>query len=159
MRGKYGLFKRKSQKGVVWYFWYRKNDKRIYKSTGKKTKWEAKEYVEALLEEVEKGSKYTNITLRDYSAHYFVWDECPHIRRLIDEDKSITRRHAKNQRGWLEKYVYTDEIANMKFNNITRANLIDFRSRILKKIGDKRNTVNKVMSVIKTIFKEAFFII
>ena len=74
---------------------------------------------------------------------------------MLDERKSITKRHAHNQRLWLEKYVFSDPIAYEEMDNITHAELIDFRSRLLRRIPSHINTVNKVMAVIKTIFKEA----
>jgi integrase len=85
------------------------------------------------------------------------------VRRLVDEGKEITRRWADQQRGWLEKYVIGDSetdpdpFALKAIGEITRADLVDFRSRLLKKLGDKRNTANKVMGVVKVIFKEALF--
>jgi len=96
-----------------------------------------------------------DITFGEYAQPFFLWDSCPHIRRLLEERKSITRRYTRNQRIWLEKYILSDEIAVKPLSEITRADLIDFRARILKKIPDRINTVNKVMTVLKTIFKEA----
>lgn len=101
----------------------------------------------------------------EYATPFFVWEECPHVRRLVDEGKEITRRWCEHQRGWVEKYVIgdpdkdiePDPFALKPIGEITRADLIDFRSRLLVKLGDKRNTANKVMGVIKVIFKEALF--
>jgi site-specific recombinase XerD len=104
-----------------------------------------------------KNSLITASTFRDYAEPFFLWDKCPHIRRLLDERKSITARHAKNQRRWLERYVFSDSMTRKTFSEITRADLIDFRSRLLGKIPRKINTVNRVMAVIKTIFKEAMY--
>ena len=46
-----------------------------------------------------------------YAAPFFIWEKCPHVRRLVDEGKEITRRWADQQRGWLEKYVIGDSEA------------------------------------------------
>ena len=96
-------------------------------------------------------------TFKQYADPFFGYERCPHIRRLLDEGKSYTRRTAKQNRGWLKKYVLEDELATMPLAEISRADLIDFRSRLRKQLGEKRNTVNKVMGVIKTIFKEALY--
>ena len=55
-----------------------------------------------------------NITFSEYAAPFFLWDSCPHIRRLLDERKSITHRHAKNQRYWIERYILPDKLSENK---------------------------------------------
>jgi len=151
-RREYTLFKKKDKK--VWYvYYYDKNGKRVSKSTGQTVKYKAEEYAQELVGLLKNPRK--DVTFREYAQPFFLWDSCPHIRRLLDERKSITRRHARNQRIWLEKYILPDEIANKPLSKITRADIIDFRSRLLRKIPDKVNTVNKVMSVLKIIFREA----
>lgn len=37
---------------------------------------------------------------------FFIWERCPHVRRLREEGKSITRRHAKIQRQRLKKHQH-----------------------------------------------------
>ena len=136
------------------YFAYRLPGMKTWKTTEETTKTDAEIFVVDLLR---KGKSRTTMTLKQYAEPYFKYEECPHIRRLLDEGKSYTRRTAQQNRGWLEKQVLKDEIANKLLAEITRADLIDFRSRLRQKLGEKRNTVNKVMGVVKTIFKEAVF--
>ncbi len=143
------------KRGKYWY--YRLCDEITFHSTGETAKARAEEYV--LNTAIPKGSeldkKRKEPTFKEYSSPFYIWDSCPHIRRLLDERKSITHRHARNQRSQMDKYMLPDIIVQKKLSEIKRADLIDFRSRLLDKIPDKLNTVNKVMTVIKTIFKEA----
>jgi len=48
MKEEYRLFKRKKSK--VWYFYYNEGNNRIYKSTGKRLKYEAENYIKEFLE-------------------------------------------------------------------------------------------------------------
>jgi integrase len=153
MKHEYSLFKRKDKK--AWYvYYYDKNGKRVSKSTGQTVKYKAEEYARQLVGVLNDTTR-KDVTFGDYAQPFFLWDSCPHIRRLLDERKSITRRHARNQRIWLEKYILPDKIAEKSLGKITRADLIDFRSRVLRLIPEKINSVNKVMTVLKTIIKEA----
>ena len=143
------------KRGKYWY--YRLSDEITFHSTGETAKARAEEYVlnTAILKGSELDKKRKEPTFKEYSSPFYIWDSCPHIRRLLDERKSITHRHARNQRSLLDKYFFIDKISQIKLSEMKRADLIDFRSRLLQKIPDKLNTVNKVMTVIKTIIKEA----
>lgn len=162
----YRLYFRKDagyQKG----YWFYKLPGQGWKTTKKENRDQAVLVVGAILEKqkhqadtpassdarVEKPSP----TFKQYADPFFKYDECPHIRRLLDEGKSYTRRTAKQNRGWLKKHVLEDALATKPLSEITRADLIDFRSRLRQELGEKRNTINKVMGVVKTIFKEALY--
>ena len=96
-------------------------------------------------------------SLREYSSVFFIWGKCPHCQKLIDEGRQITERHAYNQRRWLEKISLTDAIADRQITELTRADVLDFRARLTRKLGAKVNTANKTLAVLKTILKEAVF--
>ena len=55
----------------------------------------------------------------------------------------------------MKNHVLSDLISDKKISEITRADIIDFRSRIIEKKGD--STANKAIGILKTIFKEALF--
>lgn len=50
-----------------------------------------------------------------------------------------------------------DPLAARLLGEIRRADLVDFRSRLLKRLGGKQNTANKCMGVLKVIFREAVY--
>ncbi|UCF98456.1 MAG: hypothetical protein JSV89_02720, partial [Spirochaetaceae bacterium] len=138
------------------YFMYRLPSMNGWKSTGVTTRTAAVKFV---MEKIRSGPGPAagETTFKEYAEPFFLWDSCPHIKKLRDEGKSITRRTAAMNRSWLESYVFTDPIAKRPLAEITRGELVDFRSRILKKTGEKRNTTNKVMGVVKLIYKEAVY--
>ena len=88
-----------------------------------------------------------------YAEPFFVWGECPHIRRVLEEAGRFTQRHARIQRGRLEKHVFDDPFADKRLSEITRADIFDLRSRLLKKCSPA--TTNKVIDVVKVVLREA----
>ncbi len=154
--GVYSLFKRSKRDGG--YYYYRLRGEGSYKSTGTRDYNEALGVIEQKLKAVEiERTAPARRSLKEYSAVFFVWGKCPHCRKLIEEGRQITKRHAYNQRRWLEKYILTDAIADRQLVELTRADVLDFRSRLARKLGAKVNTANKVLAVLKTILKEALF--
>ena len=144
------------KRGQYWY--YRLAEETTFHSTGIKTKNRAELFVvESIKEKKTEGALAEGLTLREYADRYFIWETCPHVGRLVSERKSITRRHVKEQRALLDRNVFTDALANMKISKIRRADILDFRTRLLKRTGDKIRTVNKTIGVLKTIFKEGIF--
>ncbi len=164
---------RTTKHGAVWYASWYENAKRMVRPTGIERK--PKRGDEGRAEAIEAGRRLRdaheaarpgeNTRLADYAAPFFVWETCPHVRRLLDEGREITRRWCNHQRTWLQRYVTgdaekgiePDPLALRPMGEISRADLVDFRSRILAELRGKRNTANKVMGVIKVVFKEALF--
>ncbi len=164
---------RATKKGRFWYATWYEAGRRIVRATDIERNPKQKDRGRAdaidagkVMQKQRKGAS-PETSFVTYAAPFFIWEKCPHVRRLVDEGKEITRRWCEQQRGWLEKYVIGDPHADPKIETasfalkplgeITRADLVDFRSRLLQKLGDKRNTANKVMGVVKVIFKEALF--
>jgi len=59
-----------------------------------------------------------DVTLRGVAEPYYVWDRCPHVRRLLDEGKQISRRYVADCRRRLEAYVFTDPLVDLQFFDI-----------------------------------------
>ena len=147
-------------RGGVWY--YRLNresglvdqDEHIWHSTGFTDRKDAENYVFDLMG-VRRGNQSDagEQSFREYAALFFIWDDCPHIRRILEETGRYTERHARIQRGRLENHLFTDPFTEKKLSNITRADIFDLRSRLLKKNAPA--TVNKVIGVVKIILREA----
>lgn len=135
------------------YYYYRIQGEKTFHSTGISNKRKATDYVYQLLD---KGNK-AEFLLGDYIALFYIEGKCPHIQRLQEEGKSIGTTWIEKCRSWLEYYIMPDKITRLPLGNITRNDILEFRSWIYTKNPDKLNTVNKVMSVLKIILKEAFF--
>ena len=125
-RRKFILFKRAKKSGYVWY--YRLADEKTGHSTGESLKRKAAEYVEnEILPKIERPGR---VTLGEYLRPFFVWDECPHVRRLRTEGKSISSTYVKDQRRRIEMYILGDPVCEIPIGDLRRADILDFRERL-----------------------------
>ena len=73
--------------------------------------------------------------------------------QLRAEKKSIGAEHVKHCRALLDKHVLKDVIAECNVKALRRADIIDFRGRLLASgLGDGQ--VNRILRVLKTCLKE-----
>jgi integrase len=149
MKRPFLLFKR----GGYWY--YRLADDKTFHTTGQKSRSKAEAFVIEFIKSAETLRRQRHVSFRLYAEPFFVWDHCPHVRRLHDEGKSVTRRHARIQRQQLEKHILSDPFAGKRLSEITRADVLDLRSRLLAKNAPA--TVNKTLGLVKVIFREALY--
>ena len=89
----------------------------------------AEAFVVELVRSHEGHSRQCHASFRQYADSFFIWERCPHIRRLYEAEKSITLRHAKIQRQWLKKHIFKDPFARKRLSEITRADVLDLRSK------------------------------
>ena len=153
---RYVLFKRKKKTGYVWYF--KLPGEKTGHSTGKTTKRDAIDFVEnEILASLERRGR---TTLGEYLEPYFVWDKCPHVRRLRTEGKSISPTYTKDQRRRIEMHILSDPICDIPIGDLRRANILDFRERLFdprhKPVVGPR-TANCTMGALKTVLREAFY--
>jgi hypothetical protein len=146
-RGEYWHYRLNRESGLV------KSDEFTWHTIGCHNRKDAEQYLEDLLA----GGRYTDTpakyqTFREHAGPYFNWERCPHIRRLREEGKSVTRRHARIQHQQLEKHTLSDPFAQKRLSEITRADVLDLRSRLLAKNAPA--TVNKALGLAKEIFRE-----
>jgi integrase len=149
--GVYSLIQREN------HYWYcRFRGEGSYKSTGTRDYNEALSWIEQRLRTAEiPRTSPARRSFREYSAVFFIPETCPHFLRLREEGRQITRRYAHNQRIWLDKYILKDAIADKAIGELTRGDVFDFRRRLVSKLGEKVNTANKVLGVLKVIIREA----
>jgi hypothetical protein len=68
---------------------------------------------------------------------------------VLEETGRFTLRHARIQRGRQEKYVLGNPFANKRLSEITRVDIFDLRSKLLRR--DSPATTNKVIDVVKVV--------
>jgi hypothetical protein len=149
-RGEYWYYRLNRESGLV------ESDEYTWHTTGCKSRRDAESYLEDLLaggRDSDTPAKHQSFCL--YASPFFIWGRCPHVRRLREEGKSVTRRHASIQRQQLEKHILRDPFAGKRLSEITRADVIDLRSRLLAKNAPA--TVNKALGLAKVIFREALY--
>ena len=128
---------------ATWYFYYYDDHgKRHRRSTGTSVKHEAHDETRKFVSQPSRKQP----TLREYCKPFFKLETDPRVRRKLDEQKTVGLEHLKNSRSWLDTYVLEDPIADMKFAQIRRRDVLEFRSRLVAELGERRNTENKVMA-------------
>jgi integrase len=125
-----------------------------YKPTGTKIKSKALEVIQDAITE-ERKRHGPQVSLRVYAEPFYRWESCPHVRRLQEDGRSITRRHVRGQRALLDQKILADPIADMPIQEIRRATVLDFRTRLMAR--HSAQVVNHTIGVLKVIFKEGIF--
>ena len=136
------------------YYYFKLGTWTQYRTTGVTSMEEAERIAQTAY--LQSLSKAAGPTLREYAEPYFLWETCPHVRRLISEGKTITRYHVADMRMIMENHILTDPISDIRLPELKRAHILDFRDRLVGKMGFAR-TVQKTMGALKTVIKEAFF--
>ncbi len=142
-----------NKRGEVWY--YKLAGEITYHSTGQTGKARAQEYCLWKISEKQKRIGSSAI-LRVYIAPFYIWESCPHVRRLQEDGRRITRRHVHGMRRLIEGKILKDAIADRPIREIRRADVLDFRSRLLA-AGTGARTVNRTIAVLKVVFREGIF--
>jgi len=149
----YGLWKR----GRTYYY---RLPGGSWRSTGRSRQDEALAYV---LDQIEKAKQEVArraraaaaVPLRAYLEPFYRWGSCPHVARLLAEKKQISPQHARNQRALIDRYIFKDPIADIAIQDLRRGDIVDFRGRMLAKVGDRQ--ANRIIGVLKTCLKEGVY--
>ena len=158
-REPYTFFKRKMKNGKVIYYYrtYDENGRRLAFSTGQTTKSKALEYVLELVkkDQLIPDKKEKNITFREFTEDFFVWDKCEYIiERNTLGGKSISKEHAYTERGFIKNWIrpyFNPRI----LKTITSKDIKDYIIKLKKdgKITD--GSIKHILKIIKIIFAEA----
>ena len=156
MHRPYTMFKRKMIHGAIFYVMFRDyQGKRMTAVSSEQTSRAAAEAW--ALAQIEGGkvpaSSAGNITLKQFSANFFVWGKCDYIKRRLAEGKSIGRTYAEGRRKYIETYILPT-FGKMKLSEITRPAVEKWRMKLLDD-GLAAGTVNSILTVLKLMLREA----
>ncbi len=135
------------KRGRVWY--YRLSGETTFHTTGMTGKDRAARWAR------ERAPRGVGGTLGAYCNLYYIWETCPHVKRLLSEKKSVHRRHVLNQRRHLERHILSDPIARIPLRELRRGHVLDLRARVQEMHTD--DAANRAIGVLKTILNEAYF--
>lgn len=143
--------------GKVWY--YRLAGEVTFHTTGQRqSKGAAAAWVLANVTGPARPSQAGRLTLRQYSEPFYKPETDPRVARRRDEGRTIGLGHLVNCKPRTELYVWKDPIATRRMREVSRADLLAFRGRLVRKLGEQRNTIDKTLSALKTIFREAVYL-
>ena len=151
------------KRGKYWY--YRLATETSFHSTGKTHRSHAEDWIvnkHNLIPQPKprqnsvEGPSPVDVNLLEYLQPFFLWNHCPHVTRLREEGKAISEGYVKKQRRRMETYLCSDTIVDLKIGSIRRADILDFRRRLIEK-GTGARTVNMTIGILKIVFHEALF--
>jgi len=149
------LYKRTLPSGLSVYYYrvYTPDGKRLRISTGKSKKFEAKNYVNKLIEEGELiPDKKKNTLFSDFIENFWIWDKCHYVERKRERE-GITKEYVQNQRLNLNKHI-TPYFGKMKLNTISGDDIYTWLSTFKKKELSNK-TANNNLNILKVILGEA----
>ena len=98
-------------------------------------------------------SPETGPTFRDYLLPFFVPGFCPHIARVLNDKGRYSLMAAKNHRSRIDRFVYTDRIADIPLADLRPGHFEDFKGR-LKTTHLSNRTINILLGALKTALRE-----
>lgn len=165
MKSAFTLFKRKTAKGVVWYYLaYDDAGERRRYSTGQTSKTAARTYCEALskMGKLIPDAKDRDVTLAEFSAPFWVWGVCPIVTDKIARGGHYSQTLCKNNRKSMVKNVLP-MLGKTKLSKLTPAMintwLLNLQNpREIKgkmKPGLSNSTANKMLRLLKEMLDTA----
>ena len=146
MKRPYLLFRR----GKIYY--YKLAGNKTYQSTGKTKEAEAHNYVLEILGKLPVREPKRTPKLKDYAVSAF-------DRYVLDKATAgspLGESYVKLSRGYIERFVLTDPIAEQRIGEIRPGDFEDFQTRLLRRIPNKRTTAKRSLEVLRLILRRAY---
>ena len=140
-----------------WYYYVYRWGKRIFRSTGEKRRSRAQEVVNDRLlagDLLNARKQEMPRTFSEYSAPFFVWDQCPIIRDKVERGGHYSKEFAYICRRHVEKYIIP-AFGKKYLPEINPAMVSAFLRSMPQRYGVSPQTANKVLSVLRQILDHA----
>lgn len=148
--GDWCLYKRSSG---IWYFYiYMEDGTRKYRSTGKRTKSEAKNVLTLYLREGSHAMSY--LIFRNYAKGFYDYDKSQYIRSRLARGYSYSRKNAKNNQRALETHIMP-YFRDKNIQKITRDDVNRWLLNLPKKADISNKRANDVFNLLQQILDHA----
>ena len=157
LRQEFGLMKRRLSGGkTVWYYWiYDDRNRRIYRSTGQKTKAKALEYVLSLRDSGTLGGKdRCMVLLRDFCKDFFIPGKCPIERNATLRGKSMKKSTLSVRRTALCEHILP-HLGGYPVSGINRRVINQWLMDLPEKDKISRTTSNAAKVALSLVMAEA----
>ena len=151
------LYKRILPSGLSVYYYrtYTPEGKRLRISTGKSKKFEARNYVNKLIEEGTLIPDNKKISLfSEFTDKFWVWDECQYVRYKKKFGKGLSQEYVQIQRMNLIKHILP-YFGKKEISSITKSDIKDWMLTFKDK-GLSNQTAKNNLNTLKVIFREAY---
>ncbi len=148
----------KAPNGVIYYYAYNKDGKRIKKSTGCRTKGKALDVISMRIKEGtlvdDISSKSVKMLFKDYCEPFFRWNSCPIVKDKLARGGHYSIALCESNRKSLEKHILPT-FGNKYLINITYSMINSWILGLPKKNNIANTTCNKMLSILKQILDYA----
>lgn len=149
----YTLYKR----GPYWgYYYYDDDNKRHFRSTGRKTRHEALRVINDRIkkEELRYDSRKSSITLAEYARDFFLEGKCPILKEKERSGHAIAKTSAYLYRMNLERYILP-MLGTVQMSRLTSSSIRGFQDKLSEELGLRNVTINSAVATLRTIVKRA----
>ena len=156
-RQEFGLMRRRLPSGMsVYYYWiYDESNRRIYRSTGQRTKALALDYVLKRRDAGMLGRKDRSMTvLSDFAGDFFISGRCPIERNAHMRGRSMTLATCAVRRKALTAHILP-HLGSLPVSGITRARVNQWLMDLPAKDGINRSTANTVLVTLRLVMAQA----
>lgn len=155
-RSDFGLIKRKvNGKTVYYYYVYDESNKRVYRSTGERTKAKALDYV---LEQRDKGKLGQKdrcmMSLKDFTEDFFVYERCPIVRNAVMHGKHVTKATCDTRRRALDLHILP-HLGKLPVSSVTKARINTWLIELPSKDKVSMSTANGSYDCLRQVMDEA----
>lgn len=140
----------------VWYYYIYRYGKRVYRSTGERTKAQAMEVILERLQanNLENNNKQQYRFFRDYVQPFFIYETCPIVQDKVQRGGHYSVAGCKINRLNLEKHLIP-EFGSKALEEIS----VDMINRFLRNLPAKAKiapqTANKILGILRQILDQA----
>lgn len=149
----YTLYRR----GEIWgYYWYDSNNKRHYRSTGKKTKHEAQKVINKRIAEgdLQWKEEKKDVLFKDYAANFFIQGKCPILKEKERTGKGLSPTTIYNYR----KHLTTELLpffGEYLLGNIDDVLIKKYEDKLKEERGLKHKTINQIVFPLRASLDQA----
>lgn len=157
VRNEFGLMKRHLPGGkIVYYYWiYDESNRRVYRSTGERTKARALDYVLSLRDSGNLGGRdRAMILLRDFTRDFFIPGKCPIERNAHMRGKSMTKSTLNTRNIALRLHILP-HLGSYPVSGITKRTVNRWLMELPGKDKISRTTANGALEALRLVMEQA----
>lgn len=153
-RSDFGLVKRKINSKAIYYYYIYDDNKRVYRSTGQKTKAKALDYVLDLRDNGRLGCRDRSmVTLGEITKDFYFYDRCPIVRNAEMRGRKITKSTCYSRRKALDKHILP-HLGKMPISSITAAKVDKWLMNLPETDNASRTSANCYYDTLKQVMDE-----
>ena len=151
----------KASNGIIYYYAYDRQGRRIRRSTGCRTKQRAlieinRRISEGTLYESQESLSISRITFAEFSEPFWIWESCPIIQDKLKRGGHYSLDLCISNRQSMEKHILP-YFRDKPLGAITRKDVDRWILHLPEDHGISASTANKMLSILKQMLRVAVY--